>query len=180
MLVQCRAIITVNFFPNPYNRYLIVRSWGRDIGCLWWILTRIHVLLQQPLSIILCYIILCYIVLCYITLRYAMLRYITLHYITLHYIIRASDYICYILPVMSTEQLVSPVQCATSLMRKHDSMNKDFHWINSIKLVHENIYNQMLQEEYVWSKFNFPCFQDNMLLSTLSTGEKPHWPHVSY
>ena len=116
----------------------------------------------------------------HITLYYTTLCYATILYITLHYIIRASDYICYILPVMSTEQLVSPVQCATSLMRKHDSMNKDFHWINSIKLIHENIYNQMLQEEYVWSKFNFPCFQDNMLLSTLSTGERPHWPHVSY
>ena len=37
----------VNFDPNPDKRHLIARPWGRDMGCLLWILPLMEILPQS-------------------------------------------------------------------------------------------------------------------------------------
>ena len=37
---RCRYNV-VNFPPNPHNKHLITRPWGRDMGCLLWFYSKI-------------------------------------------------------------------------------------------------------------------------------------------
>ena len=46
--VRCRYN-AVNFLQNYHNRHRIAHPWGRGMGCLLWLLTLMHVLLQSLL-----------------------------------------------------------------------------------------------------------------------------------
>ena len=58
IFLQCGAVLTWYFFPNPHNIHPIARSLGRGMGCILWVQTVVYTLPQSLQWCMQCHVIL--------------------------------------------------------------------------------------------------------------------------